>query len=446
MNTLLTSALFGRTDMALRRAPESRSRSLAGTRSPGSRSLLGSLRVISAVAFASLWLGAVAFGAEETCSSCGKRVIFSGDFVHRRAFGQTAIEGAPAGTENYYREGIVGSNFTATIAGLPDGRYIDVSYAQGCPLIVRPAGGGTGRRGGFGGVRGQPATPPRPLSELRAEALSNAANADILVYAGGINSRLEGEEGNAFGSGGVEGFSNGDRTRIELPRVQEEFIQALHATGKPLIMVNCSGSAMAVPWEAEHLPAILQAWYPGEEGGRAVGEVLFGDVNPSGHLPVTFYQSTTNLPAFTNYSMINRTYRYFTGKPLYAFGHGLSYTKFEFRSGKLESKKIAANGTAKVTFTVKNSGNRDGDEVAQVYFRHVRSSVPQPKLALCGFTRVHLKRGDSSQVTVEIPAARLRYWDTQKKQYVVEPGDYEFFIGAASDDISLKLPMRITAR
>ena len=189
----------------------------------------------------------------------------------------------------------------------------------------------------------------------------------------------------------------------------------------------------------------LQAWYPGEEGGRAVGEILFGDVNPSGHLTVTFYRATTDLPAFTNYAMIDRTYRYYNGRPLYAFGHGLSYTTFNFKSGKLDSKKIAPNGTAKATFTVKNSGKRDGDEVAQIYFRHLRSSVPQPKLALCGFARVHLKHGESSRVTVDIPASRLRYWDTQKKKYVVEPGDYEFLIGPASDDIKLKLPFAISA-
>jgi beta-glucosidase len=144
--------------------------------------------------------------------------------------------------------------------------------------------------------------------------------------------------------------------------------------------------------------------------------------------------------------MTNRTYRYFSGKPLFAFGHGLSYTKFDFKSGKLESKKIPADGTVKVTFTVKNSGKRDGDEVAQVYFRHVKSAVPQPKLALCGFTRVPLKHGESSRVTVEVPTQRLRYWDPQKKQYVVEPGDYEILIGAASNDIRLKLPMTITTR
>ena len=124
----------------------------------------------------------------------------------------------------------------------------------------------------------------------------------------------------------------------------------------------------------------------------------------------------------------------------------MSYTKFDFDGGKLDSKKIPADGTVKVSFTVKNSGKRDGDEVAQVYFRHVNSSVPQPKLALCGFARVHLKRGESSRVTIEVPAERLRYWDTEKKQYVVEPGKYEFLIGAASDDIRLKLPMTITAQ
>jgi beta-glucosidase len=203
---------------------------------------------------------------------------------------------------------------------------------------------------------------------------------------------------------------------------------------------------MALPWETKNLPAILQAWYPGEQGGRAVGEILFGDENPSGHLPLTFYASTADLPGFTDYSMSNRTYRYFNGKPEFAFGHGLSYTKFKFQNGKLESKNIPADGTAKVTFTVKNTGKLDGGEVAQVYYRHVNSSVPQPKLALCGFARVHLKRGESGNVTVAVPATRLRYWDTRKKQYVVEPGKYEFLIGGAADDIRLKLPMTITAR
>jgi beta-glucosidase len=302
------------------------------------------------------------------------------------------------------------------------GTNIEVTFAQGSPITTNKAIAAWSR---------QDNETTRPLPELNAEALSQAANADLIIYVGGITPAQEGE---MF-----------DRDSIELPEVQEKLVQALQATGKPMVMVNCSGSAIALPWEDEHLPAILQAWYPGEEGGRAVAEVLFGEINPSGHLPVTFYRATADMPAFTDYSMTNRTYRYFSGKPLYAFGHGLSYTTFDYKSGKLDSKKIAANGTAKVTFTVKNTGKRDGDDVAQVYFRHVGSSVPQPKLALCGFARVHLKRGESNKVTVEVPTLRLRYWDTQKKQYVVEPGDYEFLIGAASDDIRLKLPMTIAA-
>jgi beta-glucosidase len=302
------------------------------------------------------------------------------------------------------------------------GTNIEVSFAQGSPITTRTEIAAWSR---------QDNDTSRPLSELSAEALGLAAKSDLIIYVGGITPAQEGE---MF-----------DRDSIELPDVQEKLVQALYATGKPMVMVNCSGSAMALPWEVEHLPAILQAWYPGEEGGQAVAEVLFGDVNPSGHLPVTFYRATADLPAFTDYSMSNRTYRYFSGSPEFAFGHGLSYTTFDFRSPRLQSKNVPANGTVKLTFTLKNSGGRDGDEVAQVYFRHVNSSVPQPKLALCGFARVHLQHGKSARVAIDVPAQRLRYWDTDKKQYVVEPGDYEFLVGAASDDIRLKLPLRITS-
>jgi beta-glucosidase len=304
------------------------------------------------------------------------------------------------------------------------GTNIEVTYAIGGPLAVRKD------------------RQNAPTQDMIAAAVAAAKDADVVIYVGGINSRFEGEEmsrANAF-----DGFAGGDRTRIELPSVQEDLIKALAATHKPVVFVNCSGSAMAMPWEVRHLPAIIQAWYPGEQGGRAVGEVLFGDINPSGHLPVTFYNSTADLPDFESYSMSNRTYRYFTGKPEFAFGHGLSYTRFNFQDGQLDSNAITTNGTAKVTFTVKNTGERDGDEVSQVYFRHVHSNVPQPLKVLCGFARVHLNSGESTQVTVEVPAERLRYWDTEKKQYVVETGNYEFLIGAASDDIRLQLPMSIT--
>jgi beta-glucosidase len=325
------------------------------------------------------------------------------------------------------------------------GPNIEVTYAEGCPLIVRPASSGAGRAGaGFGrGPGSQPTAPARPPASLLAEALTNAAQADVLIYVGGINSQLEGEEGNARGSGGVEGFSNGDRTRIELPQVQADFVRALHATGKPFIMVNCSGSAMAIPWEAKHLAAIVQAWYPGEEGGRAVGEILFGKVNPSGHLPVTFYQSTTNLPAFTNYSMVNRTYRYYTGKPLYAFGHGLSYTKFEFSSPALSAKQLKASDALTITFNVSNTGKIDGDEVAQVYFAHLNSAVPQPIKALCAFKRVSVPAGKTVKVSLDIPLQRLRYWDTTRQSYTIEVGDYRLMLGAASDDIRRKVDFSV---
>jgi beta-glucosidase len=303
------------------------------------------------------------------------------------------------------------------------GSNIEVTFAMGCPVTTE-----TGR--GIAPWSRQDNDTRRPVPELNAEALSSAVNADLVIYVGGITSAQEGEE-----------F---DRDSIELPEVQEKLVETLQATGKPVIMVNCSGSAMALPWEAKNLPAILQAWYPGEEGGLAVGEILFGEVNPSGHLPVTFYASTADLPELTNYSMSNRTYRYFKGQPLFAFGHGLSYTRFDFSHGKLNTKTIPANATVKISFTVKNSGNRDGDEVAQVYFRHVNSSVPQPKLALCGFERVPVKPGASTKVTIEIPTERLRFWDAEKKKYVIEPGQYEFLIGDSSDDIRLKLPMTVT--
>jgi beta-glucosidase len=302
------------------------------------------------------------------------------------------------------------------------GPGIEITFALGSPNSTNPRTAAWSQ---------QDNTTKRPLDELKAEALGLAEKADLIIYAGGLTAAQEGE-----------GF---DRDSIELPECQQSLIKALHEKGKPVVMVHCSGSAVALLWESENLPAILQAWYPGQSGGQAVAEVLFGEVNPSGHLPMTFYRATADMPAFADYSFSNRTYRYFTGKPLYAFGHGLSYTNFTYQDGKLDAAKVPANGTAKVSCKIENSGSLDGDDVVQIYYRHVSSKVPQPKLVLCGFSRVALKRGESKTVTVDIPTARLRYWDTEKKQYVVEPGEYEILIGSASDDIRLKVPMTITA-
>jgi beta-glucosidase len=302
------------------------------------------------------------------------------------------------------------------------GTNIQVVYETGCPLALMK-------------------NEKDPGANNWQKAITAATAADVVIYVGGISPQLEGEEMKV----NYYGFNGGDRTRIELPDVQTEFLKALQATGKPVVFVNCSGSAMAMPWVVKHLPAIVQAWYPGEEGGRAVAEVLFGEVNPAGRLPITFYRSTKDLPPFDDYSMSNRTYRYFGGTPEFAFGHGLSYTKFDYHGGELNQKNFTPQDTVKVSFTVKNSGARDGDEVAQLYFRHIHSAVPQPKLALCGFTRIHLSRGQATRTTIVVPAEYFRYWDTKQKQYVVDPGNYELLVGAASDDIRLKLPFTIAA-
>jgi beta-glucosidase len=277
-------------------------------------------------------------------------------------------------------------------------------------------------------------------AEARNQALEAAQTVDAIIYFGGICSDLEREQMEVP----FEGFYHGDRTRIELPPVQTAFLKALRATGKPLVFVNCSGSAMAMPWEAENLSAIVQAWYPGQEGGRALAEVLFGEVNPAGRLPVTFYRATTDLPEFANYEMANRTYRFFKGKPLFAFGHGLSYTQFQYDSAQLDRTQVNTNDTIHVKLELANTGARDGDEVVQVYFRHVKSALPQAQEALCGFQRVAVASKQTAHVDIQVPVKEFRNWDTAKKRYVVEQGDYEILVGAASDDIRAKLPLHVT--
>jgi beta-glucosidase len=289
------------------------------------------------------------------------------------------------------------------------GSDIKVTYALGSPITTKP---------GSAPWSGQDNKTTRPVDELKAEALALAASADVIVYVGGITPAQEGE---SF-----------DRESIELPQEQEDLVRALHATGKPVVMVNCSGSAMALTWEDEHLSALVQAWYPGQEGGRAVAEVLFGIVNPSGHLPVTFYRSTADLPDFTDYSMKNRTYRYFAGKPLYVFGHGLSYTKFDYAGLRIAP---AGGGALTVTVDVTNSGAREGDAVVQLYATPPASSQPQEIRALCGFRRVHLNAGEKQTVSINVPAVALRRWDVAKKDYAIPSGNWSIAAGASSADL-----------
>ncbi|HEU6448834.1 MAG TPA: glycoside hydrolase family 3 C-terminal domain-containing protein [Verrucomicrobiae bacterium] len=303
------------------------------------------------------------------------------------------------------------------------GPNVQVIYKRGCPLAIH-----TGSTNDID-------------SAEWSDAVAAAFSADAIIYVGGISPQLEGEEMRV----NDDGFRGGDRTRIELPSQQIEMLKALQtaAAGKPVIFVNCSGSAIAMPWAVTNLPAILQAWYPGEQGGRAVADVLFGNINPAGRLPITFYKSTADLPPFEDYSMSNRTYRYFDGSPEFAFGHGLSYTKFDYNDAKLSSAVVRPTDTLKVTFALANIGARDGDEVAQIYFRHINSALPQPNEVLCGFARVHLQSGQGAHLTLQIPVERFRYWDEEKKAYAVEPGNYELLIGAASDDIRLRVPLTV---
>ena len=228
-------------------------------------------------------------------------------------------------------------------------------------------------------------------------------DADVILFAGGISASLEGESMKVF----AEGFKGGDRETISLPRVQTALLKELVATGKPVVLVMLTGSAIAVEWEAENLPAILNAWYPGQAGGLAIADVLFGDYNPAGRLPVTFYKSEKDLPDFEDYSMDNRTYRYFKGEVRYPFGYGLSYSKFNYNHLKVEK---VADGY-RVSADVSNDGGVDGDEVVQLYVSSENVSFRVPIRSLKGFQRIHLKKGETKNVSFSLPEKELQVID-----------------------------------
>jgi len=262
-----------------------------------------------------------------------------------------------------------------------------------------------------------------PGVDYLTPALEAARQADVVVMALGLSPNLEGEEMPVH----VEGFSGGDRTDIKLPRSQLELLEKVHALGKPLVVVLLNGSALAVNWANEHAAAIVEAWYPGEEGGAAVADVLFGDYNPGGRLPVTFYRSVDQLPPFADYDMEGKTYRYFRGEALYPFGFGLSYTKFQYSDLQLESGVVAGQ-PARVSVTVQNVGPVAGDEVVQLYVRDVAASVPVPIRHLEGFQRVSLAPGASQQVSFALRPRQMSIVDEAGRR-VVEPGAFEIAVG-----------------
>ena len=262
-------------------------------------------------------------------------------------------------------------------------------------------------------------------SKSIGDILKEISDAEYVVFAGGISPRLEGEEMKVD----AYGFKGGDRTDIQLPQCQRDLIKAISDAGKKVIFVNCSGSAIALVPETSTCQAIMQAWYPGERGGDAVADVLFGDYNPSGKLPVTFYRSVDDLPDFLDYTMKNRTYRYFTGKPLWNFGYGLSYTSFSF--GKPSYK----NG--KITVDVSNTGKLDGDEIVQVYLRHTKDN-DGPIKSLRGFKRVSIKAGETKRVEIDMPKENFETWDASTNTMRVIGGEYDIMVGNSSIDADLK--------
>jgi beta-glucosidase len=306
-------------------------------------------------------------------------------------------------------------------AAVPDAQVV---YSRGAELVE-----GMGNRG------------EAPASEVSAEqALAAARAAEVVVFVGGLTADIEGEEMRVS----YPGFSGGDRTDLRLPASQQKLLEALQATGKPVVLVLTTGSALAVDWAQQNLPAILLAWYPGQRGGNAVADVLFGDVDPAGRLPVTFYKAEELLPAFDDYRMEGRTYRYFRGTPLYAFGHGLSYTRFEYSNLRLDREWVTRVSRLRIKVKVENTGARAGDEVVQLYLRAVDAPHARANKELRGFQRITLQPGEKRELTFSItPGRDLRYYNEEHSAYEVDNGRYEVQVGASSSDVRLSLPFRV---
>jgi beta-glucosidase len=261
-----------------------------------------------------------------------------------------------------------------------------------------------------------------------AEAISAAEHADVAVVCLGLDASIEGEEGDTSNE-----FASGDKLNLKLPGTQEALLEEITKTGTPVILVLMTGSAMAITWADEHVDAIVQAWYPGAQGGRAIASLIFGDYSPSGRLPVTFYRTDEDLPDFKDYAMENRTYRFFKGVPLYPFGYGLSYTRFEYSKPVLAKDTIAAGSDLEVRTTVKNVGKMESDEIVQMYLKDVEASVRVPNWQLAGFRRVHLKPGESVEVAFTLKARQMALID-DNGNCVLEPGLFRVAVGGSQPD------------
>jgi len=269
-----------------------------------------------------------------------------------------------------------------------------------------------------------------PEPDALQNAVATAKKADMVVLVLGLNERLEGEQMNVH----QEGFAGGDRTSLDLPKVQRDLMKAVVATGKPVVLVLVAGSALSINWASENIKAILTAGYPGEQGGNAIADVLFGDYNPAGRLPVTYYKSVDQLPPFESYDMEGRTYRYFHQEPLYPFGYGLSYSKFEYSNFQIPERQVAGN-PVKISVDVTNTGDMDGDEVVQLYLTDEKASTPRPIRQLEGFDRINLKRGATKTVEFELTPRQFSMINKDNKR-IIEPGWFTISVGGEQPGFS----------
>ena len=313
---------------------------------------------------------------------------------------------------------------------------LDLEAGRPYPLVIEWF-----NAAGNSGLKLDWSTPQVPLPPSELQAMEVARGADVVILALGIVAPddVPNREADILESEGL------DRPHIYLPPKQQHLLEAVVSLGKPVVLVLYSGSPLAVPWAQEHVPAIVQAWYPGEEGGSAVSDVLFGDSNPGGRLPVTFYASMDDLPPFEDYSMSNRTYRYFAGKPLYAFGHGLSYTTFKYTDLKLSGPRLKVGESLELQATIENTGQRAGDEVVQVYLSDLQASAPVPIRKLVGFTRVALHPGEHRDLHFTVTPEQMGFIDEHGLR-VLEPGEFRLSLGgnqgdARSQELGLNPPL-----
>jgi beta-glucosidase len=300
----------------------------------------------------------------------------------------------------------------------------EILYAEGCGIGVRPERRGSADR---------PALNAEDESASIQEAANMARKADVAIVYVGTTEAIESE--------------GRDRTSLALPGQQEKLIEAVYAANPKTIVVLLNAGPLTIPWVKEHVPAIVEAWWNGVEGGNAIADVIFGNYNPAGRLPLSVYAAESQVPPQDEYDITKGfTYMYVQGQPLFAFGHGLSYTKFTYGKLKLSDRRIASDGRITANIKVTNSGRREGDEVVQLYVREVKPCVKRPAKELRGFQRVHLKPGESTAVTLTVPGKNLAFYDEAVHGFRVNPGPFEILIGAASDDIRSQAEFEVDSR